>query len=177
MLSPSRRIALALCLVAGPALLTFGDLIHPRTVTDSAEQLEIIARHRDAFVAAHVLIYLGVVLLIPVLLGMAALIERCRPGSAWTTVGAALGIAGAVALAGVTVIEQVRVLMVDVGGDRVTMAALDQRTLVAVVLIATVHAPALGLTVGMAILAIALWRTRTVSRLVCGGVIGGALLA
>jgi hypothetical protein len=176
LVSPFRRTVLAICLVASPALLTVGDLLHPDAVADPATQLEIIARHRDAYVVAHVLIYVGVVLLIPAALGIATVLEQRRPGSAWTTAGVALTIIGAVALAGVSVLEQVRALMVDVNGDRAVLAALDAKTLEAVPLLATVHVPTVGLTVGLLILAVALWRTRCVSGLLCGGLVVGTLL-
>ncbi len=91
-IAPHRRLLTGACAVVGPGLIALGVLLHPEEAGDHARQLEIIAAHSGAWTTAHVLLWVGALLLIPAVLGILSLLDRRRP--VWATTGALLAIAG-----------------------------------------------------------------------------------
>ncbi len=55
-------------LVIGPLIMSTGDLLHPQESADAARQAAIIAEQPDRWYLAHVLLFIGFVILIPGLL-------------------------------------------------------------------------------------------------------------
>ena len=170
-----RRLLTGACAVVGPALIAAGVLLHPEEVDDHRRQLDIIARHSDAWTTAHLLLWMGALLLIPAVLGVLALLDRRRP--AWATTGALLAIAGCVSLASLSVVEQVLGEMAASEGNRQQMVALAERLDQSGALNATAQLPGLALVVGILVLAAGLWRTNLAPRLTCVALLAGIALA
>lgn len=172
--APSHRRALtSACAVLGPGLITAGVLLHPAEADDPARQLEIIARHSGAWATAHLLIWLGALLLIPGVLGIMAILDRRRPALA--TAGGLLAVVGCVSLASLTAVEQV--LREMALGDRDQMVALAGRVDQSGPLNATAQLPGLALVLGIVVLVVGLWRSDLAPPAICIALLVGIALA
>jgi len=82
-MSPSpprgRTIIEATSLVLGPALMSMGDLLHPPESWDAAAQVAIVANATDRWYLAHLLLFAGILLLVPGLLALTRLAAARRP--------------------------------------------------------------------------------------------------
>lgn len=82
-MSPSpprgRTIIEATSLVLGPALMSAGDLLHPPESWDAAAQVAIAAHATDRWYLAHLLLFFGILLLVPGLLALTRLAAARRP--------------------------------------------------------------------------------------------------
>ena len=74
-----RRAIAAASLVVGPALMSVGDLFHPAESWDAAAQVAIVAQAATRWYAAHLLLFVGMLLFIPGILTVAKLAETRRP--------------------------------------------------------------------------------------------------
>ena len=73
-LSRAERLRKAICgscLIAAPALLLVGGLLHPEETTDPARQYEIVAASADRWELAHWLITASMLLMVGAVLGLA----------------------------------------------------------------------------------------------------------
>jgi hypothetical protein len=169
-------------MIAAPALLLAGNALHPvNHKTNEAEWVAGIAAHREQWYLAHLVIFVGLPLFVPAVVGLVRLARERAP--AWTEVGAALTIVGLLGTqAFVTVEGFVAWQMTSSGADRGEMVALLERfneqaaTFVPVGLATPLFA------VGLAVLAIALLRARAVPLVLAGtvllsrAVVGAALV-
>lgn len=94
-----RKTITGICLIAAPLVLLVGQLIHPVDKTDAADELAVVARNLDRWYAAHLILLVSLVLMIPAVLGLAHLIHERRSTLAYT--GGALSLIGVVAVAAV----------------------------------------------------------------------------
>jgi hypothetical protein len=78
-----QRITTAVSLVAGPLLMSVGDLLHPEERMVPAEQIAIVVEHASRWYTAHLLLFLGMLLFIPGFLGLTALTAILNPGAAY----------------------------------------------------------------------------------------------
>jgi hypothetical protein len=76
------RIAAA-SLVVGPLLMSVGDLFHPRERMDAAEQIAIIVNDASQWYAAHLLLFIGILVAIPGMLALAALTAERKPAAGY----------------------------------------------------------------------------------------------
>jgi hypothetical protein len=74
-----RTLIAAASLVVGPLLMTIGDLFHPEERMDTAEQIAILVNHASRWYAAHLLLFIGILLSIPGLLALASLTAQRKP--------------------------------------------------------------------------------------------------
>jgi hypothetical protein len=74
-----RTLIAATSLVAGPLLMSIGDLFHPEERMDTAEQIVIIVDHASRWYAAHLLLLIGILLSIPGFLALSELTARRKP--------------------------------------------------------------------------------------------------
>ena len=70
-------------LVIGPLLMAIGDLIHPQERMAAADQIVILAEHATRWYAAHLLLFVGIVLFIPGMLALAGLAASTRPAAGY----------------------------------------------------------------------------------------------
>ena len=78
-----RTVIEAVSLVLGPALMSIGDLMHPAESWDTAAQIAIIAEASSAWRwhAAHLLLFIGLLLFVPGLLALTRWVETRRPAA------------------------------------------------------------------------------------------------
>ena len=78
--SPRYRTAIGgVSLVLGPALMSLGDLFHPAESWDPAAQVAIVAESASRWYAAHFLLFVGLLFLIPGFLALTDLVMIRRP--------------------------------------------------------------------------------------------------
>ena len=163
-----RARLIGISMIAGPALLFAGNALHPvNHKTNESEWLSGIAAHRGQWYLAHIIIFLGLPLFVPAVVGLVRLARERAAGL--VDVGSALTVVGLLGTeAFVTVEGFVGWHMTSPGADRGEMVALLERfnqqaaTFVPVGLATPLFA------VGLAVLAIALLRARVVPAILAG---------
>ena len=108
-------------LIVGPLLMSIGDLIHPEERMDSAEQIAILADHASRWYAAHLLLFIGMMLAIPGLLALASLTAERSPAAGYAA--RILTLIGAAAFTSIFLGEMLIGRFVTDGGD--SAAATD----------------------------------------------------
>lgn len=77
--SNRRRATLATAsLVAGPLLMSIGDLIHPSESNDPADQAAVLVDGASRWYGAHLLLFVGAAVFVPGVLALSRLAERRR---------------------------------------------------------------------------------------------------
>jgi len=161
-------------LVVAPLLICAGEVLHPARSNDPARQLAIVASHRGAWYLSHLLLFVGVALTIPAIVGITSLLRSRAPRAA--AIGGALAATGAVCFAGLLTIGFVVWQMAAPGADRPQMAALFTRLFHAPGFVVPFQAVPLLFAVGMVVLARGLSRTG-VCRGWSGWLLGGGAVA
>jgi hypothetical protein len=156
------------CMVAGPALLLVGNALHPvNHKTNESEWVAGIAANRGQWYVAHLLIFIGLPLFVPAIMGIVRIV-RAR-ASAWAEGGAALAVFGLLGTeAFVTVEGFVAWHMTRAGADRGEMVALLERFNEQAATFVPVGLATPLFIVGLAVLAIALLRARVVPAVLAG---------
>ena len=90
-------------LILGPALMSVGDLLHPRESWDSTVQVGFIAAAPDRWYAAHLLLFIGMLLFIPGILALSSVVADRRPSIGYAV--RVLMVAGVGALSAVFAFE------------------------------------------------------------------------
>jgi hypothetical protein len=116
-----RTLIAAASLIVGPHLMTIGDLFHPEERMDTAQQIAILADHASRWYAAHLLLFIGMLLSIPGLLALASLTAQRNPAAGYAA--RILALIGAAAFAAIFVGEMLIGRFVADGAD--TAAATD----------------------------------------------------
>ena len=75
----AERITTSVSLVAGPLLMSAGDLLHPEERMAPVEQIAIVVDHASRWYTAHLLLFVGMLLFIPGFLGLTALTAMLKP--------------------------------------------------------------------------------------------------
>jgi len=75
----AQRVTTSVSLVVGPLLMSIGDLLHPEERMLPEEQIAIVVDHASRWYAAHLLLYVGMLLFIPGFLGLITLTARLKP--------------------------------------------------------------------------------------------------
>jgi hypothetical protein len=148
-----RTLIAAASLIAGPLLMTIGDLFHPEERMDTAEQIPIIVDHASRWYAAHLLLFIGMLLSIPGLLALASLTAERNPAAGFTA--RILVLIGAAAFAAIFVGEMLIGRFVADGADTATATALLESMFSGPIAAAVIPA-ALAFFVGTATFAIPL---------------------
>jgi hypothetical protein len=122
---PRYRVAIgATSLIVGPALMSAGDLIHPAETWDAAAQVAIIAESAARWYAAHLLLFVGMLLFVPGILALARVAEARRPAAGFAA--RLLLLASVGALSAVFVFEMLLGRFVSKGPDQAAAVALIQ---------------------------------------------------
>jgi hypothetical protein len=155
-------------MVAAPALLFIGNALHPvNHKTNESEWLAGIAGHRAQWYVAHLVIFVGLPLFVPAVVGLVGLVRGRASGLA--EVGAALTIAGLLGTeAFVTVEGFVAWEMTSTGAGRGEMVALLGRFNEHAATSIPVGLATLLFDIGLAVVAIALLRDRVVPTALAG---------
>src|SRR5678809_50542 len=75
----AERVTTSVSLVLGPLLMSIGDLLHPEERMLPVEQIAIVVDHASRWYTAHLLLFFGMMLFIPGLLGLTALTAMVKP--------------------------------------------------------------------------------------------------
>jgi hypothetical protein len=117
-----RTLIAAASLIVGPLLMTIGDLLHPEERMDTAEQIAILVNHASRWYAAHLLLFIGMLLSIPGLLALASLTAARKPAAGYAA--RILILIGAAAFAAIFVGEMLIGRFVADGADTAAATAL-----------------------------------------------------
>lgn len=74
-----RTVLAATSLVLGPLLMSVGDLLHPEESMDAAKQASIIVENASRWYAAHLLLFIGLLVFIPGILALTSLTAERTP--------------------------------------------------------------------------------------------------
>lgn len=117
--------AAAISMIAAPAILVASALVSPELKSDEGSQLDVIAAHPTRWYWFTLLLLIGSMLLVPALLGIAALIHERSPRLA--NVGGGLAVIGSLIAIGDVMSQFVSWQMVADGANHDQMAALLHR--------------------------------------------------
>lgn len=78
-----RTMISAASLVAGPLIMSIGDLLHPEERMAAPEQMAILVADASRWYTAHLLLFIGMMLFIPGLLAFAAMAGARKPGAGY----------------------------------------------------------------------------------------------
>lgn len=169
---PAATVGLALIL--GPLFSLGAALVSPMLKSDEAAQLDVVAQHPTRWYWSTVLLLVGSILLVPALLGIAALVRERAPRLG--AVGGGLAALGAVIAVGDVMSQFVTWQMVAKGADHAQMAALLRRTdaVAGVSVVFTVGG--LAVLIGVVLLSVGLVRTRVAPAWVAAGLSVGTVM-
>jgi len=117
-----RTLVAAASLVAGPLLMTIGDLLHPEERMAPVEQIAILVDDASRWYLAHLLLFAGMMVFIPGLLALAALTAARQPAVGY--MARILMLVGVAAFTSVFVGEMLVGRFVLDGADSAAAAAL-----------------------------------------------------
>jgi hypothetical protein len=168
-----RAIVPAASLIVGPLLMSVGDLVHPAERMDAAEQMAILVDHAPGWYAAHLLLFIGIVVSIPGLFALTGLTSARRPAAGYAA--RVLVLMGVAAFASIFVAEMLIGRFVTDGADRATATQL-LTTMFSGPMVAAVMPGVLAFFVGMGAFAIPLLIAGGKLRLIAALYSLGALL-
>jgi hypothetical protein len=169
----SRKMLAGACMVVAPFVLLVAMVIHPASDMDEATQVATIADNLDAWYVAHLLAFVSIVLVVPAVLGLMHMLRERQV--ALGHVGGGLAILGLLALTGLVAMELVLWQMAGAGNTAETVALLERLNETAGIVIPFVLL-SFGFSLGMATLAVGLYRARAVQSWMAVFVAVGAIL-
>ncbi len=115
-----RKVLCGACLIAAPALLFVGGILHPPETTDPVRQYQIISSSADRWELSHWFIMVSMLLMVSAVLGLAHQLHEQRPAEG--ILGGAVALAGTMALFAVAAAETI--VVTELGRSRVAGAAV-----------------------------------------------------
>jgi hypothetical protein len=100
-----RKMVAGFCMVMAPLFALIGFVVHPGVETNEAAQIAQVTAHTDAWYAAHLFLFISVVLAVPVVLGLMHMLREREV--AYGHLGSALALIGLMAIAGIVGIQMV----------------------------------------------------------------------
>jgi hypothetical protein len=165
----SRKMVAGACMVVAPILLLVATVIHPASDMDEATQVATIADNLDAWYTAHLIALVSIVVMVPALLGLMHMLRQRQV--ALGHIGGGLAMIGLLALVGIVAMEIVMWQLVS-EGDRAAAVTLLQALQESAGFLIPFALMSFGFAIGMALLAVGLYRARAVQSwmAVCVGV-------
>jgi hypothetical protein len=160
-------------MVVAPFVLLVAMVIHPASDMDEATQVATIADNLDAWYVAHLLAFVAIMLMVPALLGLMHMLRERQV--ALGHVGGGLALVGLLAFTGLVAMELVLWQMAGAGNTAETVALLERLNETAGIVIPFVLL-SFGFALGMACLAVGLYRARAVQSWMAVFVAVGAIL-
>ena len=168
-----RKLVAGACMVVAPLVLLAAMVIHPASDMDEATQVATIADNLDAWYAAHLLAFISIVLTVPVVLGLMHMLREREV--AFGHVGGGLAMLGLLGFAGIIGMELAMWQMVAGGSTAQAVGLLERLDETAGIVIPFVLV-SFGFALGLACLAIGLYRARAVQSWMAISVGVGAIL-
>jgi hypothetical protein len=169
----SRKIVAGACMVVAPLVLLVAMVIHPASDMNEATQVATIADNLDAWYVAHLLALVSIAFMVPAVLGLMHMLREREVALAH--VGGGLAMVGLLAFAGIVGMEMAMWQMVAGGSTREAVALLERLNDTAGILIPFVLV-SFGFALGLACLAVGLYRARVVQSWMAVSVATGATL-
>jgi hypothetical protein len=169
----SRKMVAGACMVVAPLVLLVAVVIHPASDMDEAAQVATIANNLDAWYLAHLLALVSIVLTVPAVLGLMHMLRERQVSLGH--VGGGLAMLGLFAYTGIVGMELVMWQMVS-GGSTAEAVALLERLNEATGIVVPFLFGSFGFAIGMACLAVGLYRARAVQSWMAISVAAGAIL-
>jgi hypothetical protein len=157
-----RKTVAGLCMVVAPLLLLVGTVVHPERKTDEGAQLAVIADNLDAWFAAHLIVLVGLLLTLPVILGLMHMLREREV--MYGHVGGGLALIGLLAVIGIVVMEGFvgwQAAAAD-AADRGAMVSLFERLNDTAGIVIPFFVMSFALGLGVVVLAYGLYRARAV---------------
>jgi hypothetical protein len=168
-----RKMVAGACMVVAPLVLLVAMVIHPASDMDEATQVATIGDNLDAWYVAHLLALIAIAVMVPAVLGLMHMLREREV--AFGHVGGGLAMLGLLAFAGIVGMEMVMWQMVAGGSTREAVALLERLNDTAGILIPFVLV-SFGFALGLASLAIGLYRARAVQSWAAISIAGGAVV-
>jgi hypothetical protein len=169
----SRKMVAGACMVVAPILLLVAMVIHPASDMDEATQVATIADNLDAWYAAHLIVLVSIVLTVPAVLGLMHMLRERQVTLGH--VGGGLAMVGLLAFVGIVAMELVLWQLVGQGDTATAVTLLQGLNESAGILIPFVLM-SFGFAIGVALLAVGLYRGRAVQSWMAVCVGAGAIL-
>ena len=168
------RTVAGLSLILAPLFLIASALVCPGLESDEGAQLDVIAQHPSRWYWFTLLLLLGSMLLIPALLGIAALVRERAPRLG--NLGGGLAVLGSLVAIGDVMSQFVSWQMVGNGADHAQMAALLKRFDEAAGIGAVFSVGGLAVLIGVVLLTVGLIRAHAAPAWAAIGLTVGTLL-
>ena len=168
-----RKIVAGACMVVAPLVLLVAAVIHPASDMNEATQVATIADNLDAWYVAHLLALIAIAVMVPAVLGLMHMLREREV--AFGHVGGGLAMLGLLAFAGIVGMELAMWQMVAGGSTQEAVALLGRLNDTAGIVIPFVVV-SFGFALGLACLAIGLYRARAVQSWTAISVATGAIV-
>jgi hypothetical protein len=155
----SRKLIAGACMVVAPLVLLVAMVIHPASDTNEATQVATIADNLDAWYVAHLLAFISIGLMVPVVLGLMHMLGEREV--AFGHLGGGLAMVGLLAFAGILGMEMAMWQMVAGGSTREAVGLLERLNDTTGIVIPFLLV-SFGFSLGLACLAYGLLRARFV---------------
>ena len=155
----SRTMLAGACMVVAPLVLLAATVVHPASDMDEAAQVATIADNLDAWYLAHLLALVAIVFTVPAVLGLMHMLRERQV--ALGHVGGGLAVLGLLAYTGIVGIELAMWQMAGGGNTAEAVALLERLNETAGIWI-PFGIVSFGFALGMACLALGLYRARAV---------------
>ena len=155
----SRKMVAGACMVVAPFVLLVAMVVHPASDMDEATQVATIADNLDAWYVAHLLAFISIGLMVPVVLGLMHMLREREV--AFRHLGGGLAMVGLLAFAGIVGMEMAMWQMVAGGSTREAVGLLERLNDTTGIVIPFLLV-SFGFSLGLACLAYGLLRARFV---------------
>jgi hypothetical protein len=156
-----RKTVAGLGMVLAPIVLLAGMVVHPERKTEEAAQLAVVADNLDAWLVAHLLVMVSVVLAVPAVLGLMHMLREREV--ALGHLGGMLALTGILAVTGLVAIDGFVAWQMGVAGaDRAEMTALLERVNETAGVFVPLYLMSFAFALGIVTLALGLYRARAV---------------
>jgi hypothetical protein len=168
-----RKIVAGACMVVAPLVLLVAMVIHPASDMNEATQVATIQDNLDAWYVAHLLALVSIAVMVPAVLGLMHMMREREV--AFGHVGGGLAMLGLLAFAGIVGMELVMWQMAAGGSTREAVALLERLNNTAGIVIPFAFV-SFGFALGLACLAVGLYRARAVQSWMAVSTAAGAIL-
>jgi hypothetical protein len=168
-----RKTIAGACMVVAPLVLLVAMVIHPASDMNEATQVATIQDNLDAWYVAHLLALISIALTVPAVLGLMHMLREREV--AFGHVGGGLAVLGLLAFTGIVAMELVMWQMAAGGSTAEAVSLLERLNNTAGIVIPFVIV-SFGFTLGLACLALGLYRARAVQSWMAISTAAGAIL-
>ena len=169
----SRKMVAGACMVVAPVVLLVAMVVHPASDMDEAAQVATIADNLDAWYLAHLLALIAIVLTVPAVLGLMHMLRERQVSLGH--VGGGLAMLGLLAYTGIVGME-LAMWQMAAGGSTAEAVALLERLNETTGIVVPFLFVSFGFAIGLACLAVGLYRARAVQSWMAISAGAGAIL-